>query len=89
MLTLHPPHHYQRDLPLCKTSFRSSRSRASKPFVSVSAKLRAARVRTCTRDTFSRSFMFDPVGNQLLQVRLAELPADHISDGSVQAELLR
>lgn len=61
----------------------------SKPFVSVSAKLRAARVRTCTRDTFSRSFMFDPEGNQLLQVRRAELPIDHISDGSVQAEFLR
>lgn len=52
----------------------------SKPFRSVSAKLRAARVRTCTRGTFSKSFMFDPEGIQLLQARRADFPAGCISE---------
>lgn len=52
----------------------------SKPFRSVSAKLRAARVRTCTRGIFSRSFMFDPEGIQLLQARRADFPAGCISE---------
>lgn len=82
----HPPHYYQRHLPLCKTFFskwqKKSREKAPpiKPFRSVSAKLRAARVRTCNRGTFSRSFMFDPEGIQLLQARRADLPAGCISE---------
>lgn len=54
--------------------------RKSKPFRSVSAKLRAARVRTCSRGTFSRSFMFDPESIQLLQARCADFPAGCISE---------
>lgn len=81
----HSPHHYQRHLPLWKTFFnkwQKSREKVppSKPFRSVSAKLRAARVKRCTRDTFSRSFMFDPEGIQLLQARRVDLPAGCISE---------